>query len=606
MVTVAELTAKLDVKDGGAQKRLKGFSLSLTDVKAGLELVAGAARFAADAIRSFTTDIAAQGDELAKSAKNLGINVVTLQEFGFAAQISGSDVKTFEKSVQTMNKGLNLAARTGAGAFKDSLEQINLTVEDLEGLDPAAKFTKIAQALSVLTDESEKSAVAQELFGKGGKTLLPLINEGAAGIAKLRAEFRELGGGFTEDGAAAAEEFNDSMLRVATVVDSFKIQVGTELLPIIGEYADEFKEWLLLNKDFVKEKISEFVDRFIRFVKQAVPKILDMVEGIIDLIEAMGGAERAIKIIIAGFIALKIATAAATRAAIAATGPYGILAAAAFAAGAAIGTAMGSAGDEVDALNRRISVLQANISETTKKTRELKRQVRETESGNERIRREIEQRKQKVTRGFAPELVSGEGLPSATAEKINAEIERQISVSVKKRVTKIEKRLKRSGLDADKARLRAVESGIALTRELQGRRAEARKAASEAFLAGGRAREVRRAITGQVVERRAGGKKRGGGKRGAGAQTPAQREFEDLLDADKLRQRVAEGQVTPTILITVTNFNVTQNIDAPLSIQGLSSTTASEVVAMIQRQFDEMQEGALRRGVQDVESRVAR
>ena len=64
--------------------------------------------------------------------------------------------------------------------------------------------------------------------------------------------------------------------------------------------------------------------------------------------------------------------------------------------------------------------------------------------------------------------------------------------------------------------------------------------------------------------------------------------------------------MTPTILITVTNFNITQDINAPVNIQGLSSTTAQEVLAIVQRQFDEMQENAVRRGVQDVESRVVR
>ena len=45
MVTVAELAAELKVKDAGAEKKLKGFSLSLTDLKSGLELVAGAVKF---------------------------------------------------------------------------------------------------------------------------------------------------------------------------------------------------------------------------------------------------------------------------------------------------------------------------------------------------------------------------------------------------------------------------------------------------------------------------------------------------------------------------------------------------------------------------------
>ena len=79
-----------------------------------------------------------------------------------------------------------------------------------------------------------------------------------------------------------------------------------------------------------------------------------------------------------------------------------------------------------------------------------------------------------------------------------------------------------------------------------------------------------------------------------------------MSTADSLKKRVAEGQVTPTILVTVTNFNINQEIDAPLNIEGLSSTTAEEVVRMVQRGFDEMMENATKRAVQDTQSRTAR
>ena len=44
---------------------------------------------------------------------------------------------------------------------------------------------------------------ALDIFGRGGKTLLPLFNEGAEGIRAMRREFQELGGAFTDEGAAA-------------------------------------------------------------------------------------------------------------------------------------------------------------------------------------------------------------------------------------------------------------------------------------------------------------------------------------------------------------------------------------------------------------------
>lgn len=280
MTTVRELVIKVNF-EGNAKEESKSLVGGLADVKAGFDLLVSAGKFAAQAIASFTTDIANQGDAIAKSAANIGISAEALQELTFAAEISGSSMGTLTKTLQFVSKGLNDAREKGTGPFIDGLDQIGVSLDELEGLSPDEIFTKLADSLSRVEDETTKSGAAQNLFSKGAKELLPLINEGAAGINKLRKEFVGMGGGFRDDGAKAAEEFNDAMLRMDTVIDSVKIAVGVELLPVIQEIIDEIRVWAQDNREAVTEQLVDFVKDLTDALKKMGPtlkKVLPLIE----------------------------------------------------------------------------------------------------------------------------------------------------------------------------------------------------------------------------------------------------------------------------------------------------------------------------------------
>lgn len=272
MTTVRELVIKVNF-EGNAKEESKSLVGGLADVKAGFDLLVSAGKVAAQAIASFTTDIASAGDEIAKTATNLGISAEALQEMAFVSKIAGSDVNTFATSIQRMGKGINDAREKGTGPFADSLDQLGIKLSDLDGLSPDETFTELADAISRVEDPMTKAALAQDLFGRGGKTLLPLINEGRKGIEKLRKEFKMLGGGFTNDGAKAAEEFQDAMLRMETVIDSVKIAVGVELLPVIQEIIDEIRVWANDNREAVTEELVDFVSDLTGALKKMGPTL---------------------------------------------------------------------------------------------------------------------------------------------------------------------------------------------------------------------------------------------------------------------------------------------------------------------------------------------
>ena len=97
-------------------------------------------------------------------------------------------------------------------------------------------------------------------------------------------------------------------------------------------------------------------------------------------------------------------------------------------------------------------------------------------------------------------------------------------------------------------------------------------------------------------------RRRGGG----GKPSKGTSDIESLLSPESIPQRVAEGEVTPTILVTVTNFDITQENNVPITLSGLSGASAQQVVAMVRTEIGEILEEAVREGVEEVESLVSR
>lgn len=289
MTTVRELVIEVNIK-GNAEEKSRGLFDGFADIKAGLDVVLGAFKVAGDAIASFTTEYVKAGDEIAKNARNIGISAESLQELDFAAKRSGASAREVQVAIQRMGKGLNDAFRTGTGPFADSLEQLGLGIEDVQGLTPDQAFIELSEAISRVEDPMTRAALAQDFFGRGGKTLLPLINEGRAGIEALTGRARELGLAYSNDAAKATEDFADAQLDLETAAISLKSALASELLPSMQAVIASLTDWIVENKEFIEGEISQFIskavdsmNRLMPLLERAGPAAIDFAEGLIEL-----------------------------------------------------------------------------------------------------------------------------------------------------------------------------------------------------------------------------------------------------------------------------------------------------------------------------------
>ena len=174
------------------------------------------------------------GDELGKMSARTGATTQALSEMGFAAEQTGSDIKTLENGFKGMDKFL-LNAERGLSTAKDTMDDLGVSLSDFSGMSPDQKLEHFADKISEIEDPGKRAALAMQVFGRAGQQLLPLLNGGAASIRALRAEAQDLGLSVSPEEAKAAEDFNDAWNRVVHTVKSAGRAVAVGIIPTLTE-----------------------------------------------------------------------------------------------------------------------------------------------------------------------------------------------------------------------------------------------------------------------------------------------------------------------------------------------------------------------------------
>jgi len=234
--------------------KLKAFGASVTAL--GTRMLMMGAVVAAPlivAVRQF----AKMGDTIHKMSARTGIGAKALSELGFAAERSGTNLGTLEKGVRRMQRNI-VDAKRGLSTAIDAFDMLGLSAQQLERLSPEDQFTLIAERISKIVDPTKRAAVAQMVFGRAGAELIPLLNEGAAGMDKLRKKARQLGITMSDKDAAAAAKLTDALSDVWLAVKAGVFHIGsslggslTDLAVRISETVAKVSAWIRQNQGLV-------------------------------------------------------------------------------------------------------------------------------------------------------------------------------------------------------------------------------------------------------------------------------------------------------------------------------------------------------------------
>jgi hypothetical protein len=191
--------------------------------------------FAVKEISAWVLDMVSLGDAVGDQAARLNLSSKALEEWTYQAKfadIAAGDLNgIFDKVARSAVEAGDATSEQGK-----ILKKLGVDVKDGAGgfKDTGTLFEEVGLALAGMSDQTERTALSFQFFGKtAGPKVLQLFKEGPAGIAKMRAEFEELGGGmgsFVEE----AGEVDDNLHRLDLAWTSAKVKIAAFFLPALN------------------------------------------------------------------------------------------------------------------------------------------------------------------------------------------------------------------------------------------------------------------------------------------------------------------------------------------------------------------------------------
>lgn len=235
-------------------------------------------------------------DNLAKMSQKVGVSVETLSTLGYAADRSGVSIESLQGGLVKLAKNAGDAA-IGTGEAIKGFDALGISVKDAEGKlkNNDVLLREIAAKFATFEDSAQKTALAVNIFGRSGAELIPLLNEGADGIQELEARARSLGLEISTGTAKKAEEFNDLMEDMGSLLTGIGNDIARELLPSLTELTSAFVDNGIAAREgsSAAENIADAFKVLIAVgytAKAAIEAVTNVIAAQIDIMIAAGKA----------------------------------------------------------------------------------------------------------------------------------------------------------------------------------------------------------------------------------------------------------------------------------------------------------------------------
>jgi hypothetical protein len=245
---MADVTSTFAAKDIGftstvnrMQKSLAGFQSNLGGFATKLAGLAAAFVGVQQSVAAFNSALA-MGGRLDDLSKTTGASAGELLLLEKAFALAGSSADAVGPAIARLSRFM-VEASTGGTAQIEKMNKLGLSYAQLKNLTPTEQMRMLAKSIMALPTPAERTAAAMDIFGKSGRTLIPLfanfsgelekaqgylgslpglLDESAGAMADMEDDLGALGDKFTQfvaglvAGAAGADNFASALAKIDT------------------------------------------------------------------------------------------------------------------------------------------------------------------------------------------------------------------------------------------------------------------------------------------------------------------------------------------------------------------------------------------------------
>lgn len=312
---VSGLTEKFGIKlPEGMQKSMNSMgSLNASSVKiaGGFAAMAIAIAKAEKALVSMTKESAAFADNIITLSMQTGQTTEQLQEFSYATELIDVSVDTLQGSLTKLTNNMQDTIN-GTGNAKASFEALGISVTDADGNMRSANdvFYETIDALGDVKNETERDAMAMDIFGRSAQDLNPLIIQGSDTLKAYAQEAHNVGYVLNNEELSALGAVDDAYQRLQKSQEGAKNQLSAEFAPYLTEFYEKITKLIKDGGQALKdsgivdsfgmllETVGDIIAPTDKLSSDTVPKLTEalrplaeIMAGIADTIDFISGAE---------------------------------------------------------------------------------------------------------------------------------------------------------------------------------------------------------------------------------------------------------------------------------------------------------------------------
>ena len=165
-------------------------------------------------------------DAMSKLAQQTGVSVESFSALSYAANLAGVNQEKLSSAIVKLSKNMSDASQGISEAGK-GFDALGISVKNANGTLKSSDqvLSEVAAKFAGYKGGAEKTALAVNIFGKAGAKLIPLLNGGADGLARLKEEAERFGVVIDTQAAKAAEEFNDNLTKLKAASEGARNQL---------------------------------------------------------------------------------------------------------------------------------------------------------------------------------------------------------------------------------------------------------------------------------------------------------------------------------------------------------------------------------------------
>jgi urease accessory protein UreF len=252
-----------------------GWNASVDGVKADEKTLTGSAKNIDQAFTALGTRMAATGgimvaavigvtqktavaeERMGDLAKSVGIGIEKFTALTLTAELGMISLEEMGASLGILSR--NMADAVGGSVqAQDKFGLLGITTKDLTDGKGGLKDTDqvlmiIADRFKEMPDGPAKVAAAMELMGRGGKAMIPVLNDGSGAIKQQMERTRELGGVMTKDGIRSAEDYVRAQKEMKISMDATTRSLGEQLMPLVTDFMKKATDIATAVRNWAKE-----------------------------------------------------------------------------------------------------------------------------------------------------------------------------------------------------------------------------------------------------------------------------------------------------------------------------------------------------------------